>query len=64
MLIISVREHENNRWKRKEKKKKVKQRMEQMDYASYSENVIAKWFYCAFKLGFLQLLCKASLMFK
>ena len=26
MLIISVREHENNRWKRKEKKKKVKQR--------------------------------------
>ena len=38
--------------------------MEQMDYASYSENVIAKWFCCAFKLGFLQLLCKASLMFK
>ena len=38
--------------------------MEQMDDASYSENVRAKWFCCAFKLGFLQLLCKASLMFK
>ena len=24
----------------------------------------AKWFCCAFKLGFLQLLCKASLIFK
>ena len=23
----------------------------------------AKWFCCAFKLGFLQLICKASLMF-
>ena len=24
----------------------------------------AKWFCCAFKLGFLQLICKASLIFK
>ena len=31
---------------------------------SYSENVRAKWFSCAFKLGFLQLICKASLIFK
>ena len=31
---------------------------------SYSERVRAKWFYCAFKLGFLQLICKASLIFK
>ena len=28
MLIISVREHENNRWKRKEKKKKGKTKKE------------------------------------
>ena len=27
---------------------------------SYSERVRAKWFCCAFKLGFLQLICKAS----
>ena len=26
--------------------------------------IIDKWFCCAFKLGFLQLICKASLVFK
>ena len=31
---------------------------------SYSERVRAKWFCCAFKLGFLQLICKTSLIFK
>ena len=31
---------------------------------SYSERVRAKWFCCAFKLGFLQLICRASLIFK
>ena len=31
---------------------------------SYSEKVRAKLFCCAFKLGFLQLICKASLIFK
>ena len=31
---------------------------------SNSEKVRAKWFCCAFKLGFLQLICKASLIFK
>ena len=31
---------------------------------SYSEKVRAKWFWCVFKLGFLQLICKASLIFK
>ena len=31
---------------------------------SYNERVRAKWFCCAFKLGFLQLICKASLIFK
>ena len=31
---------------------------------SYSEWVRAKGFCCAFKLGFLQLICKASLIFK
>ena len=33
-------------------------------HRSYSERMRAKWFCCAFKLGFLQLLCKASLTFK
>ena len=31
---------------------------------SYSERVSAEWFCCAFKFGFLQLIYKASLMFK
>ena len=31
---------------------------------SYSETARAKWFDCAFKLGFLQLMCKTSLIFK
>ena len=31
---------------------------------SFSERVRATWFCCAFKLGFLQLICKASLIFK
>ena len=31
---------------------------------SYSERVRAKWFCFAFKLGFLQLICKASLISK
>ena len=31
---------------------------------SYSERVRAQWFCCAFKLDFLLLICKASLIFK
>ena len=31
---------------------------------SYGEWVRAKWFCCAFKLGFFQLICKAFLIFK
>ena len=31
---------------------------------SYNEKVRTKWFCYAFKLGFLQLICKTSLIFK
>ena len=58
MVIISVRDNENNRWKRKTKNKNTK---EQSGEASCSESWRAKRFCCAFKLGFLQLICKASL---
>ena len=67
MQIISVRGKENNRWKRNthKKTKKIKGRKEQGGGdRSYTERVRAKWFCCAFKLGFLQLLCKASLISK
>ena len=48
----------------KEKGKKNKDRKTQRSGASYSESVRTKWFCCAFKLGFVQLICKASLIFK
>ena len=44
----------------KEKTKKEKNKGDK----SYSGRVGAKCFCCAFKLGFLQLICKASLLFK
>ena len=31
---------------------------------SYSKEVRTKWFFCVFMLGFLQLICKVSLIFK
>ena len=48
----------------KEKGKKNKDRKTQRSGASYSESVRAKWFCCVFKLGFVQLICNASLIFK
>ena len=44
--------------------KKNKDRKEQGGNRSYSERVRANWFCCAFKLGFLQLICHASLTLK
>ena len=59
------RDNETNRWKRNAKNNKRKQRKTERDKGnrSYSERVRAKWFCCAFKLGFLQLICKGSLIF-
>ena len=66
MPMISVGDKENNRWKRNgEKKQTNKDRKGQGGGGgrSYSEKVRAKWFWCAFNLGFLQLICKDSLSF-
>ena len=63
MPIISARDNENNRWKRNRKTKKLRQETTRGD-RSYSQRVRAKWFCCAFRLGFLQLTCKTSLIFK
>ena len=62
MPIISIRDNENNWWKRKNAEKK--QTEKRKGDKSYSERARAKWFCFAFKLGFLQLICKASLIFK
>ena len=48
---------------KKQQKSEQKQKRAQRN-RRYSERVRAKWFCCAFKLGFLQLICKASLIFK
>ena len=61
MMIISVRYNENNRWKRK---RNNTSRKEQRGDVNYSERVRPKWFCSAFELGFLQIICKASLIFK
>ena len=62
MPTISVKDNENKRWKRNAKKKKNKDRKEKEDWEAFSERVRAKWFCCAFKLGFLQLICQVSLI--
>ena len=61
MLIISIRDNENNRQNRK---LKDKDRKEQRGDSSCSESVRAKRYCCAFKLGFVQLMCQDSLVFK
>ena len=46
-----------------EKEKQIKAEASK-ENRNYSERVRTKWFFCAFKLGFLQLICKASLICK
>ena len=68
MSIISVRDNENRRWKSNTQKnthKKTRTKAEKSKGdKTYSERVRAKLFCCAFKLGFSQLICEASLIFK
>ena len=61
MKIIDEREMQK---KAKKQNKANKDRKEQWEYRSYSERVRAKWFSCAFKFGFFQLIYKDSLIFK
>ena len=58
MKTIDVREMQ------KTTKGKQKKTERSKGNRSYSERVRAKWFCCAFKLGFLELICRASLIFK
>ena len=54
--------------KENSKKKITKEKQTKVERSKgnrgYSESVRAKRFFCAFKLGFLQLICKDSLIFK
>ena len=47
----------------KPKSKQTDKKIQSKGNGSYSERVTDKWFCCAFKLGFFQLICKASLIF-
>ena len=58
MKTIDEREMQKSR---KEKQTKIERSKRNR---GYSERLGVKWFCCAFKLGFLQLICKASLIFK
>ena len=48
----------------KEKDINKKDKEKQRNDASFSKIVWAHWFFGAFKLDFLQLICKVSLIFK
>ena len=54
----------DEREKQIQKKQKKTEKNKGIGGRSYRESVRAKLFCCAFKLGFLQLICKASLIFK
>ena len=58
MKIIDKRELQKTA---KEKQTKTERRK---GNRSYTERVRTKWFCCAFNLGFFQVICKASLIFK
>ena len=45
-------------------RQKKKDRKKQRSGVSYSESAGAKWFCFLFKSGFVQVICKASLIFK
>ena len=61
MLVISVRDNENNRWKIDAKKSNKQRQKRTRGETEAIVRVRAKWFCCAFKLGFFQLTCKASI---
>ena len=63
MELINERDKKNPTKKQQRKQNKNKDRKMQRSGARYSESVRAKWFCCALKLGFVQSICKASLIF-
>ena len=48
----------------REMQKITKEKQIKTERSKGNRRVQAKWFCCTFKLGFLQLICKASLIFK
>ena len=71
-IMIKIDERATQRQTNKPKKKKKisttkanKQREKRTRQGrNYDERMRAKWFCCAFKFGFVQLICKSSITFK
>ena len=64
IISVEIKKTIDERETQKTAKEKQTKTEKSKGNRSYSERVRAKWFYCAFKLGFLQLICKGSLNFK
>ena len=62
-IMKIIDESETQKQKQKKQKKKRKKKKNKGD-GTYSKMVRDKWFCSAFKSGFLQLICKASSIFK
>ena len=63
MKVVVERRTKQQQQHQKKQTNKQRQKRTKRD-TRYSEMLKAKWFCCAFKLGFLQLICKASSIFK
>ena len=64
IISVEIKKTIDERETQKTAKEKQTKTEKSTGNRSYSERVRAKWFCCAFKLGFLQLICKGSLNFK
>ena len=66
MLIISVKDNNNNRWKTNTKKQRQNKTKQQKTETRGVEAIAKGWemILLSIKLAFLQLICKASLIFK
>ena len=66
MPMISVKDNKNNGWKRNAKTKKKQQ--QQQKHSKGTEAIAKVWetndFFLDLKLGFVELICKAFLIFK
>ena len=64
IISVEIMKRIDEKKETKNNKRKTNKDRKEKGNRSYSERVRAKRFCCAFKLGFLQLICKASLIFK
>ena len=64
IIIVEIMKIIHEREMQKTTKEKQATTERSKENRRYSERVGAKWFCCTFKLGFLQLICKPSFIFK